>query len=616
MTPDILKLIGPATALAAGTHLRLSDAVESTGIKQDELLRIAADGNMPLFCRVSQVPGYVVPTEDLEFADVARGASGGYVLPSPSQMPDAAAEVVLTGILTIPVNECAAIAGAILAESLEDIDLLAFDAPNAPGSLFVPNLALRVNVGALEVRTDAVALVHRRMGAKITPEQIQRAQAVQTASVKSAATSVGKKANMRFSDALEAYATTASGIPGKVTSLAEQTQKRRGCALFIELVGDLVLGEVTADRLREFREALKSLPTKANNIPKEYRRETMAATVAALRDGGVNWDMMSEASQHERMQWVNQMFRWLVVQKKWLNENPMASVLGEQTQTAAERKAERQAKALRKAESKDDSDDREPFTPDELRLIFSQTHYKAGNGAHVEGNALWYPFEFWLPLIGLFAGCRIGEICQLRLADVRQSSDGVWYFDLNETSADKSLKNVNATRQIPISTVLIEIGLVTYRDRLLQEGYARLFPELSYSLSDARYAKEAKRKMSETFKRLGMPRNGTKVFHCLRANFNDALLRVPFTALPFDDPDLKRFIRLKIVGHKVEGVNEEHYSSTTMAEKSALVNGVSYSIPAAAKFDIDFAIEQVRAGVNNKVGFRRGREDMGPLNPA
>jgi integrase len=376
----------------------------------------------------------------------------------------------------------------------------------------------------------------------------------------------------------------------------------------------LVLSEVTADRLREFREALKSLPAKVNNIPKEYRRETMAATVAALRNGGVSWDMMSEAAQHERMQWVNQMFRWLVEPQKWLNENPMASVLGEQTKTAAERKAERQVNAHRKAESTDDSDDREPFTPDELRLIFNLPHYKTGNGAYVEGNALWYPFEFWLPLIGLFAGCRIGEICQLRLADVRQSSDGVWYFDLNETSADKSLKNVNATRQIPIATVLIELGLVAYRDRLQEEGYVRLFPELTYSLSDARYAKEAKRKMSEAFKRLGMPRNGTKVFHCLRANFNDALLRVPSTALPFDDPDLKRFIRLKILGHNVVGVNEEHYSSTTMAEKFALVNGVSYSIPAAVKFDIDYAIERVRAGIDNKVGFRCGREDMGPLN--
>jgi hypothetical protein len=64
VSSDILKLIGPATALAAGGHLPLSDAVESTGIKQTELLRSAASGKMPLYCRVSQVQGYTLKIDD------------------------------------------------------------------------------------------------------------------------------------------------------------------------------------------------------------------------------------------------------------------------------------------------------------------------------------------------------------------------------------------------------------------------------------------------------------------------------------------------------------------------------------------------------------------------
>lgn len=179
----------------------------------------------------------------------------------------------------------------------------------------------------------------------------------------------------------------------------------------------------------------------------------MAATVVALLDGGVKWPSMTAKAQHERLLWVNQMFAWLVAQE-WVTENPTIAVLGEQTQTAASRKAQRQAVAAR-AETADD-DDRRAFTPEELKLIFGQTHYKTGNGAHITGNGRWYPFEFWLPIIGLLAGCRIGEICQLCLDDIRQSDDGTFYFDINETTPDKSLKNANAVRQIPVSPVLVE----------------------------------------------------------------------------------------------------------------------------------------------------------------
>lgn len=615
MTPDILKLIGPASALTAGTHLPIAAAVESTGIKQAELLRLSAGGQMPLFCRVSQVTGYVLSTEVLELVNFEQGPSGGYVLPSLSQMPVSASEVVLSCLLAIPTFEVKAIAGAILAEGLDAVDLLAFDAPDAPGKLFVPNDAVRVGVGALEVRADAVAIVHRRIGARITADQIERAQAAQATSVKGAAMSVGKNANKRFSEALEAYATTSSGIPGCVVSLTEQGQKRRGCALFIELVGDLALADVTADRLRAFREALKSLPAKPNNIRKKYQRETMKATFAALRDDGVPWSVMSESAQHERMQWVNQMFRWLVAQE-WLKENPMASVLGEQTKTAVERNADRRAKIKRSAAGvEDDSDDREPFTPEELRLIFSQRHYQTGNGSHLKGNARWYPFEYWLPIIALHSGCRIKEVSQLHLNDISQSPDGVWYFDIHEATIDKSLKNQSATRQIPLSPVLIDLGLIEYRDRLVYEGFNRLFPELTWAKSDARYAKESVRKMSLMFGRLGMPRDGTKVFHCLRANFNDAMLRVPLPSLAFDNPKLVVFAQMKIIGHKVDDVNGKHYTSVTLSEQQLIVSGISHNLPSIAKFEIDFGVEQVRIAIDKKQGFRHGREDMGPLNP-
>lgn len=40
--------------------------------------------------------------------------------------------------------------------------------------------------------------------------------------------------------------------------------------------------------------------------------------------------------------------------------------------------------------------------------------------------------QFWVPLIGLFTGMRLGEIIQLRVADVK-TTDGIVYFDVSST---------------------------------------------------------------------------------------------------------------------------------------------------------------------------------------
>lgn len=610
MTVDVLKLLAGSPVLSGAGYVTLSEAVGLSGISRDQLLRAAADGMLKLFCRVSKLRGYVVALDALEIDDFMAGRAGGCIIPHPDQMPKSALQITRSGVL--PLGDSDAVASTVIVSSLQRLEIISFEEPGEVGVIFAPDDFVAVDVGMLELLVSEVESIRQQLVSVASQETIKRAKNLELISRRSEASSMGKQANKRFSEALAAYAKTPSGIPGDVVSLAEQKQKYRGCSLFIELVGDLPLCEITADHLREFRIKLKSLPTKANNIAKEYRRETMAATVQALKDGGLDWPSMTEEAQHERMLWLDQMFRWLV--PGWLSVNPLASVLGEQTKTAAERKVERQHKALSKSEGiDDDSDDREPFTQDELEAIFNHVQYKTGNGRHVRGNAKWYPFEYWLPIIALYAGCRIKEVSQLYLRDIRQSEDGTWYLDINVTTVDKSLKNENAIRQIPLSPVLIDLGLIEYRSRLEAEGFKRLFPELTWAKSDAKYAKESGRKMSLMFERLGMRRDGTKVFHCLRANFNNAMLRVPLSSLPFDNPKLVVFAQMKIFGHMVEDVNGKHYTSAAMSEKLRFVSGLRYDLPKLAKFDIDFGVGQVRVAINKKTGSRHGIEDMGPL---
>lgn len=614
MTVDVLKLVDSASTLSGG-HMSLDAASKACGIPIEQLLREASSGRIALWGRLPAVSGYVVPVRELDLNDDELGASGGYELPRPlpTEMPPGARDRMQSGIL--PLADSPVIANSIIAERLKVLDVLAFEMPDDPSVLFVPNEPTRIKVGKLEASTSELEALRRRLASEVTHDQVVRAQEAQAASIRVLEASKGKEAKRRFSEALEAYATAKDGIPGKVRSETEQKQKKRGCALFIELVGDLRLYEVSADRLREFREKLKAVPDRFNNIPKQYKRSTMADTVKAMREANFPWNFMSEGARYERMQWVDQMFKWLVAQG-WLAENPVTAVLNEETKTAAERHAERRLKAQRRDNGEDDSDDREPFTDDELKRIFSQPQYKTGNGVHVKGNARWYPFEYWLPLIALHGGHRIKEVSQLWIGDLRQDVRGTWYFEINEITDDKSLKNENASRQIPIHPLLIEHGLIEYCERLKGEGYKRLFPELTWAKADAKYAKEPVRKMSDMFLGLGMVRDGTKVFHCLRANFNNAMKRVPVATLPFDNQDLITFAQMKIMGHDAgkNEANRKHYTNAYMSEKVKFVSGVKYDIPDVAKFDIEAGVKAVRLALSKKLGDRKGREDLGPMN--
>jgi integrase len=59
---------------------------------------------------------------------------------------------------------------------------------------------------------------------------------------------------------------------------------------------------------------------------------------------------------------------------------------------------------------------RSVFTTEDLEKLFHADQYIKGTHRH--------PYQFWLPLLGLYTGCRIEELCQLHVVDVKQV-DGI-----------------------------------------------------------------------------------------------------------------------------------------------------------------------------------------------
>lgn len=607
---SVLKILDGHPLLAVGGHLPLDRAAGVMGLQIADLLRQAARGQLPLFHRFDSCRGFLVPLSALEPGD----QPGTRAVPHRDQMPKEAVEHTAVGVYAIPADGWAEVASALLAGS--HCTVVLFDPASAAGRLaFAPDVAVTVTVQSLEVSAADVEALRQRLATHLRPEAVERARNAASTLPHAVRQAHGKLAQKRFSEAVAAYSASPDGLPHDLASTAEQRQRKQGLLLFAEFMGDMELMKIDGDVLRQFRDGpLKSLPAKANNVPKEFRRGSLKETMAALNAAGVEWPTMTHGMQQERMRWLSRLFAWLN-DKGYLVPNPAAGLAGETGMSKADRKnLRRLANVGRVAEFDDEADEgRGPFSPDELALIFGQEQYRTGNGRHVvKGNQTWYPFEFWLPLLGLFAGCRLKEACQLHLSDVRQA-DSVWCLDLNERTGDKSLKNEQSARLVPVHPLLVDLGLLAYCDRLRAAGYQRLFPELTYAKTDARYAKEPGRKMSAMLNKLGMPRDNYHVFHCLRHNTNNGLARVPLSALPSADEGLKKFIRYKIMGHLPgSDVNVRSYMDTPKAEMARLMAALRFDIPQPAAFDIEYGLEQVARALKKKMGDRHGKEDMGP----
>lgn len=151
----------------------------------------------------------------------------------------------------------------------------------------------------------------------------------------------------------------------------------------------------------------------------------------------------------------------------------------------------------------------EPFSDGEIAALFADAKFEIAPDKHTTATAL--P---WASLIAAFTGCRRDEIASLMADDIKQT-DGIWFFDIRDG------KTENAERVVPIHHVLIDTGLLKYRDALPKNS--RLFPGLKAPPSAPEkigkalgYAFEAWRK------RLGITRPKVN-FHSFRHTVGDRL---------------------------------------------------------------------------------------------
>ncbi len=132
------------------------------------------------------------------------------------------------------------------------------------------------------------------------------------------------------------------------------------------------------------------------------------------------------------------------------------------------------------------------------------------------------PENFWVPLIGLFSGMRLNEICQLHVEDIIEAGDGedkIWCFDINDRG-ERVLKNPSSRRLVPIHPTLEKIGFLKYVTACRELGHPRLW--MSLTRREDTFSKQFS-SYFQRFNRKYITKNPKKVFHSFRHMFGNQL---------------------------------------------------------------------------------------------
>ena len=299
----------------------------------------------------------------------------------------------------------------------------------------------------------------------------------------------------------------------------------------LELIGDLPVVAVTKSVVRDYRQTLLSYPA---NRHKGNRREK---TIDQLIQQGC--DPISLETVRNIIGRVSSFFNWLVKQG-YKDENPFLGVAPRRVHSARS--------------------ERSSFTDHDLKLLFGTRLY-----THKAYKREW---QYWLPLLGLYTGARIEELCQLKVEDFKLT-DECHYLDIHgDGHSENRVKTSCSVRKIPIHSDLIELGIL---------DLIRSRPAGSFLFDLRRTNTNLGHEPSKWFGRyktsLGLPK-GTKVFHSFRHTLRDKLTmcRVP-----------NEHIR-ELLGHEQIGETFGRYGSSIPV--SLLANSMSnviFEIPLASQ---------------------------------
>lgn len=270
------------------------------------------------------------------------------------------------------------------------------------------------------------------------------------------------------------------------------------------LGGDAPIAALSRDSCKGFLELLRKLP------PNFSKGKSNTSLVRIIRDAAQRDGAKAQMAQNTMEMYFRQMREFA----EWAAAEGYCAPLNLSG-----------LKVERRVDDDDEEDQRRAFEPEELRRIFSSPLFVGCRDEHHGFNkpGQHRPTDsarYWLPLLGLWTGARLGELGQLRVEDIKRTEQGTPYIDINADEPPMSLKTRNAARAIPIHPELGRLGFLHFVEKLRAKGEKWLFPDMLETGRPNSY---------RATKQFGSFLNATKLkapdtcFHSFRHGFRKAL---------------------------------------------------------------------------------------------
>ena len=210
--------------------------------------------------------------------------------------------------------------------------------------------------------------------------------------------------------------------------------------MLVEDFGDIAINRINSAKVNLFKQHLQLLPSRRNQLA-IYRDKSFHELVLMGEKNIIRAkDRLSTTSVNDTLGFLGTFFKW-TTQNGYTDRNFFEGV------------------KIQKKRRTHVRDERARYTDKQISKLFDSKTYLEYT---IERNNFAY---YWVPLIALFSGCRINEICSLYLDNIiklkgKNSGRDIWCFNLleEEHRSDKRLKNSASRRIIPIPDEILNLN--------------------------------------------------------------------------------------------------------------------------------------------------------------
>ena len=284
----------------------------------------------------------------------------------------------------------------------------------------------------------------------------------------------------------------------KLTSKSEMMM-RTHIEMLIEEFGDISLGKLDRGMCVKFKDDIRKLPRNRSKI-QQYRNLDFHEQVSLNVD---EKDRISTTTVNNILGYVSSFMKWSRI-NGFVEVNFFEGM--------------KLKKQIRQR------DERDRFTEKEIKKIFQKHNYI--EFTEVENHKY---SNYWTPLISVFSGMRLNEICSLYLDNIIQEKVNgrkkIWCFNILEEPdrPDKHLKTLSSKRVVPIHDTLIDLGFIEFVELLKKRhtNRQRLFQELKYG--EGSYIRNVSYFFNKKYLNLLGLKTDKKNFHSIRHTVIDHL---------------------------------------------------------------------------------------------